>query len=437
MRFKGETGDMYMWVSLTKVIGAWFFLVITSVMCLTESVLASENATIDMEEAITRTLARSPALVAFGYQLEVQQARVTQSQLRPNPELGVLVENVLGTGEYEGTDGSETTLSIGWVLERGKLESRVVTARAGVSLFESEAEVQRLDVIAQTARLFLVSLANQERLVQMQQAVTLSKQTVAIVKTRVNAGRTPDADLARAEAQLARIQLEREGLEHELLTSNYRLSTQWGDFEPDFSKVTGDLRQLPMPVDFSSLLAQVDQNPSLSSYVTHRRLREAELHLAEAEAKPSWRLSAGVRRLELTNDNAFVAEINIPLATRKQNQGRIAEARANIALSDANQAATRLQIETQMFAVYQALQHSLHQSQMLREEVLPRVEKALADTQRAYESGRYDYSVLQLLQGEVLDTRTALVETSIEAHAHLIEIERLTGTAMPSVFNQP
>jgi cobalt-zinc-cadmium efflux system outer membrane protein len=367
----------------------------------------------------------------------VQQARVTQSQLRPNPELGVLVENVLGTGEYEGTDGSETTLSIGWVLERGKLESRVVTARAGVSLFESEAEVQRLDVIAQTARLFLVSLANQERLVQMQQAVTLSKQTVAIVKTRVNAGRTPDADLARAEAQLARIQLEREGLEHELLTSNYRLSTQWGDFEPDFSKVTGDLRQLPMPVDFSSLLAQVDQNPSLSSYVTHRRLREAELHLAEAEAKPSWRLSAGVRRLELTNDNAFVAEINIPLATRKQNQGRIAEARANIALSDANQAATRLQIETQMFAVYQALQHSLHQSQMLREEVLPRVEKALADTQRAYESGRYDYSVLQLLQGEVLDTRTALVETSIEAHAHLIEIERLTGTAMPSVFNQP
>jgi cobalt-zinc-cadmium efflux system outer membrane protein len=171
--------------------------------------------------------------------------------------------------------------------------------------------------------------------------------------------------------------------------------------------------------------------------VTHRRLREAELHLAETEAKPSWQISAGVRRLELTNDNAFVAEINIPLASRNQNQGRIAEARANIALSDANQAATRLQIETQMFAVYQALQHSLHQSQTLREEVLPRVEKALADTQRAYESGRYDYSVLQLLQGEVLETRTALVETSIEAHAHRIEIERLTGTAMPSLFNQP
>jgi hypothetical protein len=51
--------------------------------------------------------------------------------------------------------------------------------------------------------------------------------------------------------------------------------------------------------------------------------------------------------------------------------------------------------------------------------------------------GRYDYSVLQLLQAEVLDTRTALVEASIEAHAHLIEIERLTGAVMPSAVKQP
>jgi outer membrane protein, heavy metal efflux system len=428
---------MYMWVSLTRLVGAWCLLVFASVVGLTQPVLAGEAAAIDMEEAITRTLARNPTLVAFGYQIEIQQARLTQSQLRPNPELGVLVENVFGSGEYEDTDGAETTLSLGWVLERGKLEHRIAAARAGVSLYESEAEIQRLDVIAQTARLFLVSLANQERLVQMQHAVTLSKQTVEVVKKRVNAGRAPDADLARAEAQLARIQLEREDVEHEVLTANYRLSAQWSQFEPDFSTVIGDPRQLPKPAEFSSLLAQVDQNPSLSRFLTQKRLREAELRLAESEAKPNWRVSAGIRRLELTNDNAFVMGIDIPLATRNQNQGRIAEARAKIALADANRTATRLQIETQMFAVYQALQHSLHQTQTLREEVLPRVEQALTDTQRAYEMGRYDYSVLQLLQAEVLDTRTALVEASIEAHAHLIEIERLTGTVMPSVVKQP
>ena len=68
-----------MWVSLTRLVGAWYLLVFASFAGLTQSVLAAENATIDLEEAITRTLARNPTLVAFGYQIEIQQARLTQS----------------------------------------------------------------------------------------------------------------------------------------------------------------------------------------------------------------------------------------------------------------------------------------------------------------------------------------------------------------------
>jgi cobalt-zinc-cadmium efflux system outer membrane protein len=166
-------------------------------------------------------------------------------------------------------------------------------------------------------------------------------------------------------------------------------------------------------------------------------LREAELRLAEVEAKPSWRINAGIRRLELTNDNAFVAGITIPLPMRNKNEGRIAEARAKMAMVDANQTATRLQIKTQLFAVYQGLQHSLHRTRTLRDEILPRMEQALADTQKAYVSGRYDYVELRLLQGEVFNTRTAFVEASIDAHTHLIEIERLTGAAMPSSVIHP
>lgn len=426
-----------MWVSLTRLVGAWCLLVFASAAGLTQSVFASEGVTIDMGKAIRSTLARNPTLVAFGYQIEVQQARLTQSQLRPNPELNVLVENVLGSGVYEGANAAETTLSMGWVLERGKLEHRVDAARAGVSLLESEANIQRLDAMAQTARLFLVSLANQEQLLQIQEAVTLSEETVEVVRKRVRAGRAPDADLARAEAELARVRLTREDVEHELVTSNYRLSAQWNEFKPSFSRVSGDPRRLPTPAEFSSLLAKIDQNPSLSRYLTQERLHEAELRLAEAEAKPNWRLSAGIRRLEFTDNHAFVAGITIPLATRNQNQGRIAEARAKLAMAGANRTATRLQMETQMFAVYQALQHSLHRARTLRKEILPRIEQALADTQRAYASGRYDYSVMQLLQAEALGTRTALLEASIEVHAHLIEIERLTGTAMPSSVEQP
>lgn len=426
-----------MWVSLTCRCGARCLLILASVAVLTQSVRASETVTVDLEEAVRRTLARNPSLMAFGYQIEAQQGRVTQSQLRPNPELGVMVENVLGSGDFEGVDAVETTLSLGWVLERGKRERRVAAERAGVSLLESEAEIRRLDAIAETARLLLESLANQERLIRTREAVTLAEQTVAAVRGRVQAGRTPEADLARAEAELARIRLAREDVDHELLTSNHRLAAQWGETQPDFARVSGNIYQLPSPEGFPSLLMRIEQNPDLSRYFTEQRLREAELRLAQADAKPNWHLSAGIRRLERSNDQAFVTGITIPLAMRNRNQGRIAEAHAKLSQAEADRTATRLQIEIQLFALYQGLQHSLHRTATLREAVLPRVEQALADTQRAYASGRYGYFELQVVQGEVLDARTALVEASIDAHKHVIEIERLTGTAMSSSAAHP
>lgn len=426
-----------MWVSLIRVVGVWSLQLLVGFVGLTSSLSASENGLINLSEAIDKTLAHNPDLVAFGYQIQAQQARFTQAQLRPNPELDLRVENFLGSGDFDGVDAAETTLSIGWVLERGKLEQRVGAARAGVSLIESEAEIQRLDVMAETARLFLASLANQERLILTREAVTFSKKTRDVVKERVDAGRAPNADLSRAEAELARARLISEDIEHELVTSNHRLSSQWNQFAPDFLAVEGDIYRLPTPDSFAALLARLDKNPDISMFLTQYRLREAELRLAEVEAKPDWRISAGIRRLELTNDNAFVAGITIPLTMRNKNQGRIAEARAKMAMADAHQAATRLQIETQLFAVYQRLQHSLHRTRTLREEILPRMEKALADTQKAYASGRYDYFELKLLQAEVLNTRTDLVEASIDAHTHLIEIERLTGAAMPSSVINP
>ncbi|HNP35400.1 MAG TPA: TolC family protein [Woeseiaceae bacterium] len=390
-----------------------------------------------LDAAVARTLESNPRLIAYGYQLRAQQGRLQQAELKPNPELGLLVENAAGSGDFQGIDGAETTLSLAWVLERGKRERRVDAARAGISLLETEAEIQRLDAAAETARVFLDTLALQERLIQTDDAVALAEQTAAAVKKRVQAGRTPAADLARAEAELARMRLDREEIEHELRTSHRRLSAQWGDTRPDFARVSGDVHQLPTPDSYASLLDRLEQNPDLSRYLNEKRLREAELRLAETQAKPNWQLTAGVRRLERSDDQAFIAGITIPLATRNRNQGRISEARAQLAMTDADRAATRVQIETQLFALYQELEHSLHRAAALREEILPRIERALNETERAYAAGRYGYFELRVVQAELLDTRTALVESSIDAHRHVIEIERLTGTPAASAVSYP
>jgi len=426
-----------MWVSLNFRATLVCLLIVCSTASFAQSESAGNEAALDLDTAILRTLERSPRLTAFGYQIQAQLGRLQQSELKPNPELGLLLENALGSGELQGIDSAEITLSLAWVLERGKRERRVDAARAGVSLVETDAQIERLDVAAETANAFLDTLALQERRIRTDAAVKLAEQTAAVVQQRVQAGRTPTAERARAEAELARMRLDREDIEHELRTSHRRLAAQWGETQPDFTRVSGNVHRLPTPDAYSALLARIEQNPDLSRYLSEQRLREAELRLAEVNAKPNWRLTAGVRRLERGDDQAFIAGITIPLAMRNRNQGRIAEARARLAMTDADRVATRVQIETQLFALYEELQHSLHRAVTLREEILPRIEQALEETERAYAAGRYGYFELRVVQAELLETRTALVESSIDAHRNAIEIERLTGTTVTSSAVHP
>jgi len=424
-----------MWKLLTHQMGVCLFLTLFSTIARAESGLFGDGQIISLNGAVARTLARNPELVAFGHQLQAQDGRVLQAGLAPNPELSLTVENALGTGEFTGFDGAETTLSIAWVLEHGVRQRRLETARAGVSLLEVEADIMRLNAAAETARLFFSCLSNQAQIVNAGEAVQLAQETVRAVKKRVQAGKSPQAELARAQAELARLKLNQEDFEHELLSASRRLAAQWGETEPGFKRVSGDILSLPTTDSYATLKTRIERNPNIARFLSKQRVDEAELRLAEAQRKQSWRVSAGVRRLEITDDEALVANLTIPLALRNRNQGGIAEARANLAQTDANAVAARIRVETSLFVIYQELQHSLHRAKAFRDDVIPHLEQALADTRNAYELGRYSYFEWHTVQKDLLEARRALVEASVDAHKNTIEIERLTGVriAQPTI----
>jgi cobalt-zinc-cadmium efflux system outer membrane protein len=414
-----------MWVYLTNRLALIATLVALSTVAVAEG-------QIDFEQAIENTLESNPALVSFGYQIKAQNGRIQQADMRPGVELGINLENVVGTGEFSGLDSAEATLSLAWVLERGKRQHRVDTARAELSLLESESEIRRLDAAAETARLYLLSLANQARLELADEAVTLAERTVTVVQKRVQAGRTPKADLARAEVEVSRMQLEREDFEHQLRTSIRNLSAQWGETSPAFSGVSGNLADLPGKGSFEALLGRVELNPNLRFFLSERRLREAELRQVEADARADWRVTAGIRQIQQTDDQALVAGITIPLGAKNRIQGRVATARADIARSDADRVVTRVQIETRLFALYEEFEHSLHRALALRDDILPRMENTLKETLRAYEMGRYSYFELRAAQNEALHARTEATMALIDAHRNIIDIEALTGVALSS-----
>ena len=387
---------------------------------------------IDLPEAITRTLASNPYLTASGFDISVAEGRLLQAELAPRPELSVVLEDALGTDSFRGTRRADATVTLGWILERGLRQRRVSVGRAGVAVSTVDVEIVRLDAAAETARRFLDCLAYQARLLNAEEAMRLAQAAVAAVRRRAAASLATEAELARAEAELVRAQLRYEDYEHELLSAYHRLSAQWGETEPDFASVAGSLESLPALEPFDALLARVDANPDVARFVSQSRLDEAALELARAQSRPNWRVSAGLRRIETSDDFALVGSVSVPLRLGNRNQGAIAEARANLARTQIEATAAQVGIETELFVLYQALQHDIQLPERLQADVVPRFEGALAATQRAFELGRSSYLELRTVQTELLEVNNDLLEAHIDVHRLIIEIERLTGERFAS-----
>lgn len=383
-----------------------------------------------LRQAVERALERNLDLAAFEYEIQAHQGVLQQSRARPSPEVGLLVENAFGSGRRSNFDGAETTLSLGFVIERGARQRRIDVAVAGSEQLATEKRILRLDVAAEAGRRFVTVLERQQALDDARNATKLVEEAVKAVQARVRAAKVPEAEEGRALAQLARVRLDEEHAEHELASARLRLAALWGAAQVDFGSAQGDLLSRPALEPYESLHERITSNTDFERLVSEKRVREAELRLAQMRTKPPWHVTAGVRRFEDDQDHALVFGITVPLPSRDAAHGAIAAARAQSARTDAQTQALRARLEAELFTLYLELKHSYAEVDTLRREVLPRIEAALEQSRYAYERGRYGYIEWVTAQRELLDVRRALLEASAQLHQFRIEIERLTGTAL-------
>lgn len=385
-----------------------------------------------LQQAIIRTLESNPDLAVFAHEPQAQQGRIRQASARPPVEVGVLVENALGNGEHRGLDAAETTVSLGFLLEHGALQRRRDAALAGADLIDVDLEIRRLDTAAETSRRFITVLESQQHIVEMQRARELAEQTLEAVRQRVRAAKVPAAEEARAQAQVARATVAEEHAEHELLTARRRLAAQWGDIESTFGDAAGALDVLPPLPTFESLRTELEGNPDLERFVSEQRLGETELRLAQTRRRPAWQLTTGVRRFESSDDHGFVVGITVPLPSKDYAEGTIAQARAHLDQLESKRTARRIQLDTELFAMYQELNHAYREVAMLRDDVVPQMQRAADESRYAYERGRYSYVEWMTAQRELLEMRHELSSAYASAHRHRIEIERLVGVSLTS-----
>jgi cobalt-zinc-cadmium efflux system outer membrane protein len=418
-----------MGISLTR---AWraCTLLLLAVFCVvaTATEFTEPRGELTLAQALESALRRNPELLASRYELTAAQARILQAGLKLNPELGLELENFAGTGALQGVEALETTLSLSQVIELGdKRGLRQSVAASDSDLITVELRARQLDTLAEVTRRFIDVVAAQERTHFAAENSRLAQQTLAAVTARAEAARAPVAEVSRARIGLTRAAIEERQAATDLRTARHALAFAWGSIEPGFSAAKADLFAFTPLQPFTELMAQVERNPDITRFASQARLREAELRLAQAQARPNLAFSLGVRRLEDSSDTALVAGFSMPLPLFDRNQGAIREARVRRVQTDAQLQAALVRARATLYAVYQEMTAARERAESLRNDAVPQAQTALEQTQSGYERGRFSFLELLTAQQELLALRAAAIDAAAGYHRLLVELERITS----------
>jgi cobalt-zinc-cadmium efflux system outer membrane protein len=389
---------------------------------------ADTQRPVTLQETIERVLEHNPALQGARYRASAAEAR-TRAAVLPTPlSMKLELENFAGSGDAQGTDIREATLSLARVLELGdKPRLRGELARQNAELLRNEQDSERLDLLAETAERFLAVVTNQERLAIAREATTLANDNQSVVERRFRAGRTPAAERSHAIIEVARAEIEQEHAEHQLAVSRLRLAAAWGQTQTHFSSAAGDLFDLDEVADFDKLENLLEQNPDLVRLATAKRLAEARTRLAQADRRPDIDVTGGLRYLNDSEDVALVLSASMPFGSRSRAAPAIEESEMLGLAEPLAFEQRRLELYTTLFEIHQELLHSHTAVDMLRRRIIPEAERARRDFEKGYALGRYSFLELLSAQRTLLGARLEAVQLAADYHRYQTQIDRLTG----------
>ena len=175
------------------------------------------------------------------------------------------------------------------------------------------------------------------------------------------------------------------------------------------------------------LASTLERTPELARFVDERRIREARLQLARADAKADLDWEVGIRRLQSTDDLALVGSVSMPLGASRRAQPEIRVAEAELTALEIERESKGLSLYSTLAEAHGRYLTAQVELDRLRTDVMPKLARAEAAAERAYRAGAISYLEWAQLQSERTAARKQQLDAAFEAQRALIEIQRLTG----------
>jgi outer membrane protein, heavy metal efflux system len=373
----------------------WFLCLVAMVVVMTAVQTVAEpieHLTLDHAIAIAERM--HPDIAEAQAMAQAADAQARQAGSLPNPELIGRVEaaplrgDTLGQADYLA--GVSQTVPLGRRLSQAR---RVETLQRDRRL--AAVEARRLEVHRAVHSAFATALYQEQAANNHSALMESAERSVALARARIDAGDATPELLARAEFESARVRREwqRSLTSRELALST--LAATLGEPGLRIVSLSGELEATFAIPTLESIAQDLEQHPFMTESQADVAVSRARVDQAKAGRIPDIRVEALYRRVESNRQNALDFAVSVPLPLFDRNRGRIQAAEAEHVAAEARSRSTALALERRFRESHARLYAALLDVQMLRNELLPRVEAVLRAYEARFAAG--DIALLELL----------------------------------------
>lgn len=385
------------------------------------------NGILKLDQAYTLVLNQNPQVQSYRAKVEAAEGNRIQQSLMPNPEALFEVEDFGGDDPRNGFNSTEYTVGVEQRIEiAGKRTKREKVASLEKQQVTQDALAGIQATLARTKLAYMNVAIAQDRLSLANKRLDLANKTHTTVKRRVNAAKSADIQHTKTDLEVSMAKVMQRKAEKEISVAKATLANLMGLETLDYSVET-NLKVLPDVPDQETVREALRYTPmSVMSELSVLRENFA-VDLARANSIPDPTVGLGIRRFAEDDGTAFLASVSIPLTIFDRNQGRVAEAKANLLAAEAEQESAQLNLTKQAMETWQTLAGDKEEVSSYQNSLLPSAQKSYAQAKKGFDRGAFSFLDLLDAQRTLFDVQEGYLEALLSFHKNKAQIDMLTG----------
>jgi cobalt-zinc-cadmium efflux system outer membrane protein len=362
----------------------------------------------------------NPTLVMASAQVAAARGRQVQAGLYPNPMLGYSGME-MGDDDTAGMQGGFVNQQF---ITGGKL--RLDRAVAGQEIRESRYlyDVQSLRVLSDVRLRFYQSLVAQRRMELTDQLRALSQELVQSSQQLLEGRQLSENDLLQAEIESQETELLTISSRNQLNEAWQRLVAVIGMPMLEMRPLVGDLDSNLPHYDWQQCThAVMTGNPELAAAWARVHRARLAIQRARRENIPNIDVMASVHHMNTNGDDVAGVQVGMPIPILNRNQGNIMAAEAELVEACNDVRRIELALQDGLAVAFRGYADARQQSDLYRNEILPRAQRSLDLVTRGYGEGQVDYLTLLTSQRTYIRVNLSYLDRLGELWRTMISID--------------